>query len=63
MAKIKLSAKEIKELAKDPATKVELTDPWWVIVLKVIVYAAGLLLAGVGTAEAANLSGLTAILI
>lgn len=37
-------------------------DPWWVIVLKVIVYAIGLILAGMGTVEAANLTGLTAML-
>lgn len=60
--KVKLTTEQIKKLAQDPASKVELSDPWWVIVLKVIVYAAGLLLAGIGTAEAANLSGLTAML-
>lgn len=37
-------------------------DPWWVIVLKVIAYAIGLILAGMGTVNAANLSGLTACL-
>lgn len=38
-------------------------DPWWVIVLKVIAYAIGLILAGMGTVNAANLSGLTAMII
>ena len=28
-------------------------DPWWVIVVKVLVYAAGLFLAGDGTTSAA----------
>lgn len=60
--KVKLTAEQIKKLAADPASKVEVSDPWWVIVLKVIIYAAGLLLAGIGTVEAANLSGLTAMI-
>lgn len=29
--------------------------PWWVIVLKVIVYAIGIILAGYGTASAATM--------
>ena len=33
-------------------------DSWWVIVLKVIVYAIGLILAGMGTAQAANMVGI-----
>lgn len=32
-------------------------DPWWVIVLKVIAYLIGLLLAGIGTMDAATLMG------
>lgn len=60
--KVKLTTEQIKKLAQDPASKVELSDPWWVIVLKVIIYAAGLLLAGIGTVEAANISGMTAML-
>lgn len=60
--KVKLTTEQIKKLAEDPASRVELSDPWWVIVLKVIVYAAGLLLAGMGTAQAASLSGLTAMI-
>lgn len=30
------------------------TTPWWVIVLKVIAYAIGIILAGYGTASAAT---------
>lgn len=60
--KVKLTTEQIKKLAQDPASKVELSDPWWVIVLKVIIYAAGLLLAGMGTVEAANISGFAALL-
>ncbi|MBR5647976.1 hypothetical protein IKW73_03570 [Candidatus Saccharibacteria bacterium] len=33
-------------------------DSWWVIVLKVIVYAIGLILAGIGTAQAATMLGI-----
>lgn len=52
--KVKLSQKEINQLAQDPNAKVEVNDPWFIIVLKVVAYLAGLLLAGYGTAEAAN---------
>lgn len=30
-------------------------SPWWIIVLKVVAYALGLILAGYGTATAASL--------
>lgn len=33
-------------------------EPWWVIAVKVIVYAAGLILAGYGTANAATAMGI-----
>ena len=33
-------------------------DPWWVIVLKVLAYLIGLLLAGIGTVDAATLVGI-----
>jgi hypothetical protein len=35
--------------------KVKATDKWWQIVLKVIAYVIGLILAGVGTADAASM--------
>lgn len=56
--KIKLTKSQIEELAKNPDSKVEVNDPWWVIVLKVLVYVAGLLLAGYGTANAATMAGI-----
>lgn len=56
--KIKLTKSQIEELAKNPDAKVEVNDPWWVIVLKVLVYVAGLLLAGYGTANAATMVGI-----
>lgn len=31
------------------------SSPWWVVVLKVLAYAIGLILAGVGTANASTL--------
>lgn len=56
--KIKLTKAQIEELAQNPNSKVTVDDPWWVIVLKVIAYAIGLLLAGVGTVQAATMTGL-----
>ncbi len=52
--KVKLTKSQIAKLAENPDSKVELSDPWWVIVLKVIVYVSGLILAGIGTTEAAT---------
>lgn len=52
--KIKLSKEQIAKIAENPDAKVEISDPWFIIVLKVIAYLAGLLLAGYGTAAAAN---------
>jgi hypothetical protein len=51
----KLSEDEIRQLAQHPDAKVDVSDPWWVIVLKVAAYLIGLILAGVGTAEAATI--------
>ena len=53
--KVKLTREQIMELAKNPDTKVTVNDPWWVIVLKVVAYAIGLILAGMGTAQAATM--------
>lgn len=56
--KVKLTKAQIEELAKNPDSKVSIDDPWWVIVLKVVAYAIGLLLAGMGTASAAAMAGI-----
>lgn len=56
--KVKLTPEQIKQLAQKPDTHVEVSDPWYVIVLKVVAYLCGLLLAGMGTATAATLSGI-----
>lgn len=48
--KVKLSNEEISKIISDPIKAkeagVKVSDPWWVIVLKVLAYAIGLLLAG-----------------
>ena len=48
--KVKLSNEQINEIISDPDKAkdagVKVSDPLWVIVLKVLAYAIGLLLAG-----------------
>lgn len=56
--KIKLTKEQIKKLAENPDAKVEIDDPWWVVVLKVVAYLIGLVLAGYGTAGAAEAMGM-----
>lgn len=55
--KVKLSKEQIEKIVNDPEqaakAKVSVSDPWWVIVLKVVAYAIGLLLAGTATSCAA----------
>lgn len=38
--------------------KLNLKDPWWVILLKVIAYAIGLILGGLGTVTVGQAMGL-----
>lgn len=56
--KVKLSQKQIEQILADPEaarqSKVKATDPWWVIVLKVIAYVIGLVLAGAATTSCAH---------
>lgn len=56
--KVKLSQKQIEEILADPVaarlSKVKVNDPWWVIVLKVIAYVIGLVLAGAATTSCAH---------
>ena len=51
--KVKLAKQQIEEIIADPKKAQEIgiktNDPWWVIVLKVITYLIGLLLAGTVT--------------
>ena len=55
--KIKLTKQQIEEILADPEKAQEIgikaTDPWWVIVLKVVAYLIGLLLAGAVTTSCA----------
>ena len=48
--KIKLTQEQIDSILEDPQKAqeagVKTSDPWWVIVLKVIAYIIGLLLGG-----------------
>lgn len=60
--KLKLTDKQIQEVIEDPIKAkdagVKVNDPWWVIVLKVVSYLIGLLLAGVATTSCANAMGI-----
>jgi hypothetical protein len=56
--KIKLSKEQIESIVNDPQKAqdagIKVTDPWWVIVLKVLAYLIGLLLGGVVTTSCAG---------
>lgn len=51
--KVKLSKEQIQAIIDNPALAqvagVKVSDPWWVIALKVAAYLIGLILAGVAT--------------
>ena len=55
--KIKLSKAQIDEILANPEKAheagIKTNDPWWVIVLKVIAYLIGLILAGTVTTSCA----------
>ena len=55
--KIKLTKQQIEEIIANPEQAhkigIKATDPWWVIVLKVLAYLIGLLLAGAATTSCA----------
>lgn len=50
--KVKLTPEQIQRIADDPVAaadaKIKVTDPWWVIALKVLKYVVELILAGAG---------------
>ena len=60
--KVKLSKKQIEAILADPQKAqeagVQTNDPWWIIVLKVVSYIIGLILAGVATAGCTHLLGI-----
>ena len=55
--KLKLTKKQIDEILADPekAEKIgiQTSDPWYIIVLKVLAYLIGLILAGAATTSCA----------
>lgn len=56
--KVKLTKSQIEKILADPEAVlkagIKTNDPWWVIVLKVIAYAIGLILAGAATTSCAH---------
>ena len=56
--KIKLTKEQVEEILANPEVAQEVgiktNDPWWVIVLKVLAYLIGLLLAGAATTSCAS---------
>lgn len=55
--KVRLTKDQIEQILSDPEKAkeagIKVTDPWWVIVLKVLAYLIGLLLAGAATTSGA----------
>ena len=60
--KVKVSKEQIQRILDNPeeAQKagVKVSDPWWVIVLKVVAYAIGLVLAGAVTTSCSHFVGI-----
>ena len=56
--KIKLTKQQIDDILEDPEKAqeagVKTNDPWWTIVLKVVAYVIGLILAGAVTTSCAS---------
>ena len=60
--KVKITKKQIQDILADPEkvekAGIKISDPWWVIVLKVIAYAIGLILGGAVTTSCAHFVGM-----
>lgn len=60
--KVKITKKQIQDILADPEkvekAGIKVSDPWWVIVLKVIAYAIGLILGGAVTTSCAHFIGM-----
>lgn len=60
--KIKLTNEQIKRIVDDPVeaanAKIKVNDPWWIIVIKIISYICGLILAGAATTSCSSMIGL-----
>ncbi len=56
--KIKLTKEQIENIVADPEKAQEIgvktSDPWWVLVLKIVAYIIGLLLGGAVTTSCAS---------
>lgn len=60
--KVKLSKQQIEKILADPEqaekAKLKVSDPWWLIVVKVISYICGLIMAGAATASCSSAIGI-----
>lgn len=60
--KVKVTKEQVEKILQDPEavqkSGIKVNDPWWVIVLKVVSYLIGLILAGVTTTSCAHLVGI-----
>lgn len=60
--KVKVTKKQIQDILADPEkvekAGIKVSDPWWVILLKVIAYAIGLILGGAVTTSCAHFIGI-----
>lgn len=56
--KVKLTTEQIQKVVEDPIkaseAKIKVSDPWWLIVIKVVAYICGLILAGAATTSCAQ---------
>lgn len=56
--KVKLSKEQIQAIVDNPVLAqvagIKVSDPWWVIALKVAAYLIGLILAGAATTSCAH---------
>lgn len=59
---VKICNEQIQQILDDPeaarSAKVKVNDPWWLIVVKVIAYICGLILAGAGTVSCSTMVGM-----
>lgn len=59
--KVKVTQELIDKILNNPdecqKAGVSLKDPWWIILLKVVAYAIGLILGGAVTASCASVGG------
>lgn len=60
--KVKLSKQQIEKILADPEkaenAKIKVNDPWWLIIVKVISYICGLIMAGAATASCSSAIGI-----